>query len=453
MTGHFYAIDVETANADRSSICQIGLVEVRNGSFVSEWSTYVNPRDFFDPWNVRIHGIDESRVRGAPDFKKVADELRRRVEGHYLVSHSPFDKGAVNSAFEVNGLEPCDTVWLDSARMSRRAWHGSDIVSDGVALAVLAGKLGIEFQHHDALEDAKACAYVALRICEASGLSIEEWQKRQNQPVDPNAYDYRRQGKDNGPLSGEVIVFTGELSQPRRVMADTVAALGASVANGVTKQTTILIVGDQDTFKLAGYNKSSKHRKAEMLNEKGQGIQIISEQDLAHLANVEFIPKPESKRTREKRKNVSGSSYFTIFEEREENVTVVEDYTEGMDRITTFSDGTFEITSNDEHGLVDGQHYTEYVGHIKSLKREGKYQEATTVLLKILDAVENEARVAGKGWGVAPWYYEQLAIIYKKIEQFEKEVEVLERYMKQEKSPGKGRLALEERLKKIKSQG
>ena len=284
MACHFFAIDVETANADRSSICQIGIVEVRKGAFVSEWSTFIDPKDYFDSWNVRIHGIDEARVSGAPVFKEIAAEIKERLNGHYVISHSPFDKGAINAAFAVNRLPPCEPIWLDSARMSRRVWHQDELISNGVALAVLAEKLGIEFQHHDALEDAKACAEISLRICEHAGITVADWEKRQKQPIDLNAYDYSREGKAGGPLSGELIVFTGELSKPRRIVADEVAELGASVGNGVTQKTTILVVGDQDAFKLAGYSKSSKHRKAELLIEKNnQPIHIISERDLSRL--------------------------------------------------------------------------------------------------------------------------------------------------------------------------
>lgn len=59
----FNAIDVETANADRASICQIGVVHVREGAIAERWQTLINPEDWFDPWNISIHGIDESNVQ------------------------------------------------------------------------------------------------------------------------------------------------------------------------------------------------------------------------------------------------------------------------------------------------------------------------------------------------------------------------------------------------------
>ena len=54
----FVAIDVETANADMASICQIGIARCEGGVITDEWTSYVDPEDYFDGVNVSIHGID-----------------------------------------------------------------------------------------------------------------------------------------------------------------------------------------------------------------------------------------------------------------------------------------------------------------------------------------------------------------------------------------------------------
>jgi len=102
-------------------------------------------------------------------------------------------------------------------------------------------------------------------------------------------------------------------------------------------------------------------------------------------------------------------------------------------------------------GLVDGYHYTEHVERVKQLKREGRHPESIDLLLKLVEATESEARTAGGNWGVAPWYYEQLAIIYRKEKRFDDEVAILERYESQQKAPGVGPSKLAERLKKAKA--
>ena len=118
----FNAIDVETANADRASICQIGIVHVRNGTVADRWQTLVNPEDWFDPWNVSIHGIAERDVRKSPTLPEVRDELRRRLRGSVLVSHTSFDRVAFERAMTRYDLEQLQVTWLDSAKVARRAW-------------------------------------------------------------------------------------------------------------------------------------------------------------------------------------------------------------------------------------------------------------------------------------------------------------------------------------------
>lgn len=64
----FVAIDVETANPNMASICQIGLAAFREDKIVLEWKSLVDPKDGFSPVNVSIHGITEDMVAGSPTF-------------------------------------------------------------------------------------------------------------------------------------------------------------------------------------------------------------------------------------------------------------------------------------------------------------------------------------------------------------------------------------------------
>lgn len=51
-----------------------------------------------------------------------------------------------------------------------------------------------------------------------------------------------------------------------------------------------------------------------------------------------------------------------------------------------------------------------------------------------------------EGWGVAPWYYEQLAIGYRKRNDIRSEIAVLERFAGQQRAPGATPPQLLERL-------
>ena len=178
----FNAIDVETANANRASICQIGIVHVRDGAIHDRWGTLINPGDWFDSWNVSIHGIRRDDVQDSPALPDVSDELRRRLSGSVLVSHTSFDRVAFERAMTKHGLEQLQVTWLDSARIVRRAWPDR-YARKGWGLKNVAEDLGISFKHHDALEDASAAARIVLHACAASQADISEWLRRLAQPL------------------------------------------------------------------------------------------------------------------------------------------------------------------------------------------------------------------------------------------------------------------------------
>lgn len=101
----------------------------------------------------------------------------------------------------------------------------------------------------------------------------------------------------------------------------------------------------------------------------------------------------------------------------------------------------------DAPGLVDGRHYTTYVDAVLDLKRRAALEAAEQLLLRLVAATEAEARA--EHLGVAPWYYEQLAIIYRKQRAHAKELGILERYEQQAKAPGAGPGQLAARLAKL----
>ena len=147
--------------------------------------------------------------------------------------------------------------------------------------------IGYKFNHHDALEDAKAAGHVLLEAIARTGLAIDSWLVRVKQPIDPTLTDrIERAGNPDGLLAGEVMVFTGALTLPRRMAVDLAAGVGCEVDAGFTKHTTILVVGDQDIQRLHGHEKSSKHRKAEALMSRGQPIRILRETDFRALTGT-----------------------------------------------------------------------------------------------------------------------------------------------------------------------
>jgi DNA polymerase III subunit epsilon len=148
--------------------------------------------------------------------------------------------------------------------------------------------LNIEFTHHDALEDAIAAGKIVIEACALKNLTAEHWLERIRKPIHQGNTGYsfdQLSANVDGSLYGEIIVFTGALFLPRIEAAKIAADLGCEVGNSISTKTTMLVVGTQDSSKLAGYEKSSKHRKAEELINKGFQIKIISEKDFVEICN------------------------------------------------------------------------------------------------------------------------------------------------------------------------
>lgn len=166
----FVSIDVETANADLSSICQVGIACYKDGILTDEWKSYIDPEDEFDAINISIHGIDEATVRGAPKLPDVSGQLHKYLDNHVCVCHTHFDRVAIHLAFDKYKMVMPLPTWLDSAMVARRAWE--QFSHCGYGLSNVCGYLGYSFSHHDALEDAKASAYILISAMEKTGLDI-----------------------------------------------------------------------------------------------------------------------------------------------------------------------------------------------------------------------------------------------------------------------------------------
>jgi len=289
MVNGFTAIDVETANADFATICQIGLVRFEEHAIVDEWQSLVNPEDYFSAINVSIHGITERTVSAAPTWPQLIGMIDGRVSGQIAVCHTGFDRVSLLRACERYHVKHLDVTWLDSARVARRTWP-EQCAQRGYRLKRLCEMLSLTLTAHVAVADARAAGQILLRAVAESGLTVSEWLERVRQPIVPlSTFEH---GNPDGPLAGNVIVFTGALSIVRRDAARMAASAGCDVGENVTMRTTLLVVGDQDIRHLAGYEKSSKHRKAEVLIESGQQIRIIGESDFRRLLAIEGCGAP-----------------------------------------------------------------------------------------------------------------------------------------------------------------
>ena len=100
-------------------------------------------------------------------------------------------------------------------------------------------------------------------------------------------------------------------------------------------------------------------------------------------------------------------------------------------------------------GFIDGRHYTTYVEEIRTLKRAGDHEGAAQLLLRCIDATEAESRA--ERWSVAPGYYWELAVVYRKLGRLADEATVLERYKREALRHGSFGGQFAERLAKVRA--
>lgn len=287
----FVTLDVETANADPKSICQIGVAVFKNGKLSDTWNTLINPMSHFDWMNTQIHGIEDSHIKDAPTIIDVRNKLDELIGDNILGIYSSFDKVALERNFS-----DIQYNWLDITKVVRRTWEQVSYSGYGLANVCRLNDIKIE-KHHDALSDAIAAGQILICALNSKNMTIKDCESLVKRKIStliahgkmadaPNPKNIIIEGGNpSGDWFGDVLCFTGELKMPRTDASILASQLGFDVGKGVTKKTNYLVKGQQDLSKLNGKNVSSKEEKALSLIKKGQDIVVISEDDFFYMIN------------------------------------------------------------------------------------------------------------------------------------------------------------------------
>ncbi len=157
----YVVFDVETtgSSASKGAITEIGALKLLRGEVVGEFSTLVNPKQRIEPFVVRLTGITDLMVAGAPPIEEVMPEFEEFVEGAVLVAHNAsFDCSFVAAA---RGGEALPNPVLDTLKLARALVPGLR----RYRLSALVSHLGVEAgPNHRALSDAAATAGVFQRL-------------------------------------------------------------------------------------------------------------------------------------------------------------------------------------------------------------------------------------------------------------------------------------------------
>lgn len=307
----FVALDFETANEDRGSACEIGLVRFSGGKAIDRFQSLIY-QNRFNSFNVSLHGITEKNVATSPVFDDVWTQAEDFIGDSPLLTHNAgFDIGVLCRSL-TNGVIRNTHTYFCSMVMSRRMLDISYFGLPGVT-----EYLGIEYpMNHRAESDAEAAGKVAASLmARESVLSLHELaellkvtpgtlnsagfsgtrfkgnvgrtsptmaEKRKIFEAVPESDRY-----EDPDFAGKRIAFTGALMGITRADAElAVMKAGGIPTSNVSKKTDMLVFGYQDPNVLRGKALSGKRRAAEQLRSEGVDIETVDELQFMQMLNA-----------------------------------------------------------------------------------------------------------------------------------------------------------------------
>lgn len=176
---NFTAIDFETANEQRNSVCALGMVVVENSQIVRSRYKLIKPPELrFSPYNIVVHGIRPEHVVNEHEFYRYWKSINEDIHGKHIIAHNAgFDISVLCSILDRYKLEYPQADYNCSVKISKRTWKSFKSHS----LNTLADKFGFVFKHHHALEDAEICAKIVMKAAkELQVNSIDELNEKLN---------------------------------------------------------------------------------------------------------------------------------------------------------------------------------------------------------------------------------------------------------------------------------
>lgn len=166
----FAAIDFETANGRRSSICSVGIVIVKNGEITDKFYSLIRPRpNYYTEWTTAVHGLDHFDTDYEANFPEVWGRIAKRIEGLPLVAHNKqFDEGCLKAVFAEYDMDYPGYKFYCTLAASRRC-----LKLPNHKLHTVSAACGFDLaNHHHALGDAEACCHIVLYISQKFGEEI-----------------------------------------------------------------------------------------------------------------------------------------------------------------------------------------------------------------------------------------------------------------------------------------
>lgn len=161
---NFVCVDLETTglNPKTDRIIEIGMVKVREGKIMDQFSSLINPRQQLEERIEQITGITQKELENQPLQKEILPQILEFLEEDVLLGHRVlFDYSFLKRAF-TNEKIPFERKGIDTLKIARK------VVADceSKSLPKLCSHYGIEYHPHRALSDALATVELYRKLSE-----------------------------------------------------------------------------------------------------------------------------------------------------------------------------------------------------------------------------------------------------------------------------------------------
>lgn len=318
----FVVVDIETTGLSPiyDSIIEVSALKVKNNEVVDSFSSLTKPSGGFMPLSpskdgdylyddagrpfyyvndfiVKLTGITNEMLVNAPDLKNVMADFLPFIADAVIVGHNvSFDINFLKANIEKLLNENFDCSYVDTVRIARKLFKDKN----HHRLVDIVGYLGVDFDDsklHRSLYDCEVTLdcyrsmYDMIPVEHGTHANFIDLFKQRSQ----NNYDPRSLSPESDEIDdssyffNKECIFTGSLDKMvRKEAQQLVVNLGGTCGKSVTQKTNYLILGNNDYCQSIKDGKSSKHKKAESLKEKGMDIEIITEDVFYNLAGIEI---------------------------------------------------------------------------------------------------------------------------------------------------------------------
>ena len=295
MSVNFMAIDFETSNPQRASICSAEIVIVEKGEIITQKHWLIKPHKNYEKFNpicVSRHGITEGVVENKPEFIEIYEqELEKYIKDFFIFSHcaASADISMLKQTLELYNAEVPNLNYGCSRNLSKKVFP--ELLN--FRLDTIAKFLNIPINHHNALSDALACAKIVIHAYQKYGHDIFEMSQAKSVPTSKETIRSKKTTRikrdtpafnNEKPFLGKKFVFTGALQSFKRAEAHQIVEnAGGRFGPGVTLDTNFLVVGESDFIDFSSGKKTSKLKKAEAIRSRGGDIELLSEEEFLQM--------------------------------------------------------------------------------------------------------------------------------------------------------------------------